>query len=102
MVENINRIPEEDDYEDPDVLKKKKKSAEKKRMKSPLKSSQKPNMDSNAKSPGTAKSFGKVDRSKAPKSKLILSNQGGSAKRDFSKFEMPATFSTKYGEHQIN
>lgn len=36
MVENINRIPEPDEYEDPDILKKQK-------FKSPLKSSQKPN-----------------------------------------------------------
>ena len=66
-------------------------------MKSPLKTSQKPNMDSSkkSKSPATAKSLvSKVDRSKAPKSKLVLSNQGGSAKRDFSKFEMPASFPT--------
>ena len=53
MVENINKMPEEDDYEDPDILKKKKA----KEMKSPLKSSQKPNMESasKAKSPSAAK-----------------------------------------------
>lgn len=41
MVENINKLPEEEEYEDPDILKKRKKSAEKR---TPLKSSQKPNM----------------------------------------------------------
>ena len=82
MVENINKIPEPDEYEDPEILKK---------QKSPLKSSQKPNMQSSAKSPGTAKTGARVEKTK---SKLILSNQGGPPKRDFSQFEMPATFST--------
>lgn len=58
MVENINRIPEEEDYEDPAILKKKKA----KEMKSPLKSSQKPNMQSASKakkSPASAKAAAK-------------------------------------------
>jgi Ca2+-binding EF-hand superfamily protein len=85
MVENINRLPEPEDYEDPVLLKQQKMSAEKKAMKSPLKQSQKPNTEKKAAAASDNKSTTtKAEKPKAAKSKLVLSNQGGPAKRDFS------------------
>ena len=82
MVENINKLPEPEEYEDPVVLKKMK-SAEKKKnaSKSPLKSSSKANIDQNkspakpaAKPTASAKVYGKVEKVKNPAAKLVLTN----------------------------
>lgn len=106
MVENINKLPEPEDYEDPAVLKRQK-SNEKKKMvsKSPLKSSQKPNIAEKSKSPAkpaaSSKLTGKLDR-KNTAPKLVLTNQNKKNERDFTQFEMPGTFKTQYGLYQVH
>ena len=67
MVENINKIPEPEEYEDPGVLKKMKSVEKRKASKSPLKNSQKPNTD--FKSPARPST-----KTEKIKSKLVLTN----------------------------
>lgn len=89
MVENINKLPEPEDFEDPEILKRNAAKSAKKDAKDP-KSAKK------EKAPLPAP--GKV---KTP-SKLVLTNQDKGKKPNFDKFSVPATFNSKYAEYMVN
>lgn len=91
MVENINKLPEPEDFEDPEILRRTAAKSAKKAGKEP-KSAQK----KIEKSPLPA--AGKV---KTPY-KLVLTNQNKGNRPNYDKFSMPATFSSNYAAHMVN
>ena len=87
MVENLTRMPEPEEYEDPAILAKNK-------DKSPLKETKKTNEPKEkSKSPApAAPAKDKKDEKKKKPAKLVVTNQNKKKAADFSQFNVPGTF----------
>jgi hypothetical protein len=91
MVENINKLPEPEDFEDPEILKRNAAKSAKKNAKDP-KSASKVVEKSPVPPPGKLKT----------PSKLVLTNQNKGKRNDHDKFVMPATFTSNYAAYMVN
>lgn len=87
MVENVNKLLEPEDYED-----NKGKPAESKSAKKDDKSSK----SAKKEAPAPPK-----EKEKKTPSKLILTNKRDKAGPDYSQFNLPATFKSKYAEFRV-
>ena len=101
MVENVNKIPDILDFEDPEVIK----QLEKADKKTPVKGSQKNGAEkSNDKGKSPAKPKSANARQARPggrpaPAKLVLTNQNKKKRDDFTQFKRPGTFESKYGDY---
>ena len=94
MLENINRIPEPEDFEDPVMLAKMGYKSPSKVEKSPLGASQAGNQ---SQMKGAA---GDKTAQKGPQ-KLVVTNQGKKKGADFSQPMLPGSFVSKYSEYRV-
>jgi len=94
MLENINRIPEPEDFEDPVMLAKMGYKSPSKVEKSPLGASQAGNQ---SQMKGAA---GEKTAQKGPQ-KLVVTNQGKKKGPDFSQPMLPGSFVSKYSEYRV-
>ena len=128
MVENINKLPEPEEFEDPKILNKDKRRQQSAGAKKSINAnastrsaskldlnksavsrnnggnnSQMSNHDSPKKSTlGLRKLSSSSNNGSRTPSKLLLTNQKSKKKNDFDKFTMPATFETKYGQFMVD
>jgi len=81
MVENINKIPEPEEFEDPEMLRKQKDKAERSAQKSDKK-----------KAPPIVKKPTTKEKTTKPSAKLVPTNQRKVQEKDYSQFVKPASF----------